>query len=220
MASVTFRCKRGIVANVVLALTLASCASLHATLTNMTNVDPLSLSPPQRAGYETAQSFVDQTARLYEISKMSVRVRPLRLGRAAIYEDGQLVLDPSYLTRVTDVVLAHEMGHALLGHTIPFWNPKSVIPELPRYEMEANAKAVEILVRVRGLDEREAFKSVYAALYAVHRAQIAGTLFSYGWHAPACLEIADLVQRFPAHRDWASRLDCADGKTTLKPSRR
>jgi len=69
---------------------------------------------------------------------------------------------------------------------------------------EANAKAVEILVRVKGWPERAALHSVHVWLLALHRG---GRPPSSG-QPSACDQIVELQARFPEHREWTAELSC------------
>ncbi len=76
-------------------------------------------------------------------------------------------------------------------------------------ELDANAKAVEILVRVRGYREEQALSLLYDHLLSFNRA-VAGhrTVIPWG-HRPPCDELVDLLGRFRAHRAWTEGLECS-----------
>jgi hypothetical protein len=105
------------------------------------------------------------------------------------------------------------LGHWLLNHdtalsrtferpmTLGEWS-RMVEP----LEKDANAKAVEVLVRVRGYPEATALRLVYVHLEAAHRRGMA--LLG---HASACEEIRDLLGRFPQHRSLTRSWTCAPG---------
>ena len=102
--------------------------------------------------------------------------------------------------------MAHELGHHLLGHdqrgrafddrpvTLADW-ARTQEPK----ELDANAKAVEILVRVKGWGESSALRVMLDFLSAGAKAQARGGLLAPG-HPPACAEIPDLAKRFPAQQ--------------------
>jgi hypothetical protein len=73
-------------------------------------------------------------------------------------------------------------------------------------EKDANAKAVEILVRVREYPEPMALRLVYRHLESSHRdgVELLG-------HATPCEEIGDLLRRFPQHRSVTGSWTCAPG---------
>jgi hypothetical protein len=90
-----------------------------------------------------------------------------------------------------DALVAHELGHWLLNHDAAldrtFQRPLT-LSEWSRLvqplERDANAKAVEVLVRVRGYPEPTALRLVYLLLEASHRRglQLLG-------HAAPCEEL-------------------------------
>ncbi len=73
--------------------------------------------------------------------------------------------------------------------------------------MAANAQAVEILIRVRQMDELQALRVFYGYLLNVHRSQ-ASRRPTPG-HTYACEEIADLLRRYPQHQETTRVWECA-----------
>src|SRR5438034_3960702 len=70
-----------------------------------------------------------------------------------------------------------------------------------------NAQAVEILVRVRRVDELQALTAFHGYLLSVHRSQASRGVLP--GHASACQEIADLVRRYPKHETVTRTWECA-----------
>lgn len=103
-----------------------------------------------------------------------------------------------------DKVVAHELAHYILGHEYGTLR----MEESYRREMEANALAVEIFVRVKGWREEQAIRAVYGHLLAAHRGVLRGVPVTRG-HLPPCQEAADLLGRFPRHAAWTGLLECA-----------
>ena len=99
--------------------------------------------------------------------------------------------------RVQAAIFAHEHGHYVLEHR----------SSSPQVEMEANAQAVEILVRVRRVDELQALTAFHGYLLSVHRSQASRGVLP--GHASACQEIADLVRRYPKHETVTRTWECA-----------
>ena len=110
-----------------------------------------------------------------------------------------------------DAIVAHELAHYVLGHDALMRSLTLADLERERQEreMEANAKAVEILVRAGGLAEERALKTVYLYLLGVHWALERYPRMDLVGHKPPCEEIADLLGRFPQQRPWAATLECA-----------
>lgn len=73
--------------------------------------------------------------------------------------------------------------------------------------MDANAKGVEILSRVRSWSERTAVITFLEFLSRVAAAERRGDPRLIG-HASACEEITDLRARFPAHAEVTARHAC------------
>src|SRR5437762_12247058 len=95
------------------------------------------------------------------------------------------------------LLFAHELGHYVLEHR----------SSSPQVEMEANAQAVEILVRARRVDELQALTAFHGYLLSVHRSQASRGVLP--GHASACQEIADLVRRYPKHETVTRTWECA-----------
>lgn len=167
-------------------------------------VGPL-LTADQQQGLAAATDFAEATGRLYGTGRIPV-VAGQTSGFGALWRNGTVLITPRALTADwRDALLAHELGHAVLGHGTgsapgfagdapPGAPPRPLVPQ----ELEANAKAVEILTRVKGWSERRSLRAVYWWLLGQHREQQAGRPVVPG-HLPACAEIRDLLARFPQH---------------------
>jgi hypothetical protein len=163
------------------------------------------LTADQQRGLAGAIDFAEATSRLYGVRRIPV-VAGQTSGFGAVWRNGTVVVAPRALTADWhDALLAHELGHAVLGHGAgtapgfagdapPGTPPRPLVPQ----ELEANAKAVEILTRVKGWSERRSLRAVYWWLLGQHREQQAGRPIVPG-HLPACAEIRDLLARFPQH---------------------
>jgi hypothetical protein len=175
-------------------VTLAGCATPRPALT-----------PDQQQGLAWAIDFADSTSRLYGMGRIPV-VAGQAPGFGALWRNGTVHVVPRALTEDwRDALLAHELGHAVLGHGAGA-SPGS-FDDAPRAtgdrrmvpkELDANAKAVEILTRVRGWSERRSLRAVYWWLLGQHREEQTGRPVPPG-HLPACAEIHDLLRRFPRH---------------------
>jgi hypothetical protein len=75
--------------------------------------------------------------------------------------------------------------------------------------LDANARAVDILVQVKGMSEQGALDEMYASLLRVHRAALAsGRRPEPGSVAP-CDAIGDLLRRYPGSKEWFAGRECA-----------
>lgn len=180
---------------------VAGCATPRPALTSY-----------QQQGLAWAIDFADTTSRLYGMERIPV-IAGQTPGFGALWRNGTVHVVPRALTADwRDALLAHELGHAVLGHGTgasagSFDEPpratgdRQMVPQ----ELDANAKAVEILTRVKGWSERRSLRAVYWWLLGQHREQQAGRPVPPG-HLPACEEIQDLLGRFPQHtavtRSW------------------
>ncbi len=159
----------------------------------------VSLTPAQEETVADVQRFADATAAAYRLMRIPVTIQaPTNLGIGGVYRQGNFylnanMLDSAHLT----TVVAHELAHYVLGH-----EPTSGVSlaELVKAqevrELDANAKAVEIMVRVKGMSQPQAVRTIVVFLRSVQRAQNRGQPSATG-HRPPAEEIADLLARFP-----------------------
>ena len=162
----------------------------------------VSLTTQQQQRLDDIQQFADRTTAVYGLPSVRITVqRATNLNIGGVYRQGNIflnvrMLDSPGLTKL----VAHELGHYVLGHD-------SIIPQAAsqseweraqqQRELDANAKAVEILVRAQGLTENAALQTVIDALRRAQDAQTRGAPLTPG-HLPASAELADLLVRFPA----------------------
>jgi hypothetical protein len=172
------------------------------------------LTADQQQGLAWAIEFADATSRLYGTGRIPV-VAGQTPGFGALWRNGTVHVVPGALTADwRDALLAHELGHAVLGHGTGA-SPGSfdgapsgrgdrrMVPK----ELDANAKAVEILTRVKGWSERRSLRAVYWWLLGQHREEQAGRPVPPG-HLPACEEIQNLLGRFPQHAGFTRFWGC------------
>lgn len=161
----------------------------------------VSLTPQERERVAEIQSFADRTTALYGFPSVRISVQAeTNLNIGAAYRQGNVfvnarMLSSSHLTKT----IAHELGHYVLGHDSVIRQASSQA-EYQRIqeqrELDANAKAVEILVRVQGLGQKEAVRLIAEGLRRAQAAQERGAPLTPG-HLPASAELADLLARFP-----------------------
>jgi uncharacterized protein YoaH (UPF0181 family) len=162
----------------------------------------VSLTPNQEQKLAEMQSFADRTTAIYRVPSVRISVQSAtNLNIGAVYRQGNVylnvrMLDSPNLTKT----MAHELGHYVLGHD-------SIIPQAvsmadyqraqEQRELDANAKAVEILMRAQGLSQSDAVRAVADALRRSRDAQERNGLPLTPGHLPASAELADLLARYP-----------------------
>ena len=123
----------------------------------------VSLTPTQKATLTDIQRFADATAAAYGLMRIPVSVQPgTNLGIGGTYRQGNFYLNANTLNsgHLTALV-AHELGHYVLRH-----EPTSGVSmaELLKAqelrELDANAQAVEILVRAKGMTQPQAVRTM------------------------------------------------------------
>ena len=174
-----------------------------------------SMSPAQNKSLDEVRAFADDTARLYGLPQIHVLVShnpdsPVGSYRRGFFAVNQLVLRSEF----RDAIVAHELAHYVLGHdaALAASTPEARLAERQQRELDANAKSVEILVRVRGVPEDQALRMAYSYLLNVHRRLQRSPGEDLLGHRPPCEEIADLLARYPAQLTWTSGLECAPGR--------
>jgi hypothetical protein len=162
-----------------------------------------SLTPQQHDRVVEVQQFADATAAYYKMFRVGVVVEPAtNLGIGARYRQGNFYLNVRMLgSRNLMAVVAHELAHYVLSHDMPVAGASTTefLRAQEFRELEANAKAVEILVRVKGMSERDAVQMMINHLRGAQSLQERGGALAPG-HRPPAEEIADLLARYPGSR--------------------
>jgi hypothetical protein len=173
------------------------------------------LTPAQDRSLDEVRAFADATARRYGLPAIHVLVShnpnsPVGAYRRGFFAVNRLVLGSEF----RDAIVAHELAHYVLGHDAPLTGatPESRLREREQRELEANAKSVEILARVKPVPEDQALRLAYEYLLNVHRRLQRSAGEDLLGHRPPCDEIADLLGRFPQQLAWTARLECAPAR--------
>lgn len=166
------------------------------------------LTPEQDAGLREIREMIRGTVRVYGLSSTVDVVVASWVGSTslaalaeagAVYGDGRLYLAPALLgSRHRDALVAVGLGFYLV-------NRPSRARDLPEFERErqqrlldANAKAVEVLTRVKGWPEQASVQAVSEWLRGQRRDA----------------EVRELLDRFPQHRDAVAGRDPAASQPT------
>ena len=125
------------------------------------------------------------------------------LGIGGRYRQGNFYLNIRMLgSQNLTALVAHELAHYVLGHDTPVSGSSTA--EFQRAqelrELDANAKAVEILMRAKGMSRTEAVGTIITHLRAAQRAVDRGGPITPGHRTPAA-EIADLLAQALAGRE-------------------
>jgi hypothetical protein len=167
----------------------------------------VTLTPVQRDAVVDVQRFADATTTSYKMASVRLTIEPgTNLGIGGHYRQGNFYLNETQLNSGSlTALVAHELAHYVLGHDAPLTGAATTSEYLrmqEQRELDANAKAVEILVRAKGLSERQALMTMVVKLRAVQAHQARGNPNAPG-HRPPAEELSDLLARFP-HIDIAA----------------
>jgi len=176
------------------------------------------MTPAQNRSLDEVRAFADDTARIYGLPQIHVLVShnpesPVGSYRRGFFAVNELVLRSEF----RDAIVAHELAHYVLGHDAALTGatPEARLLERQQRELDANAKSVEILTRVRGVPEDQALRLAYSYLLNVHRRLERSPGEDLLGHRPPCEEIADLLARYPAQLTWTASLECAPRRAAV-----
>lgn len=167
------------------------------------------MTSDQRAIAAASQRLADRISELYQVSPVNVLVEPLAPGQGALIRGtGVMALSLETLNfpeMIRDAYLAHEMGHWILGHV----DGRTVgASESVRRqnEIDADIKAVEILMRAKSLSQTRAFAAVYAQQMASKQTLDEGKTVPLGSHPDPCRKMSALLAAYPAEQPFVDRL--------------
>jgi hypothetical protein len=190
----------------VLALSVAGCAGLG-------------LTEQQSGRLKEAQDIADRTTKLYGMPGVTVFVNEgLSPNASAGYAPSHrwILLRRSTLEDSSFIpVLAHELGHVTLGHSQtvdrgvdgrPLKTMADYRRALQQRELDANARGVEIMVRVMKKTEPDAVMAVASFLVGANASREGRAVGLPQAHMHPCDQLMDLVIRFPG--DWTREVKC------------
>jgi len=166
------------------------------------------LTPEQDAGLREVREMIRETVRVYGLASTvdvvvaswvgSTSLAALA-GAGVVYGDGRLYLAPAVLgSRHRDPVVAVGLGFHLVNRPSRARDLAEFERERQQRLLDANAKAVEILTRVKGWPEQASVQAVSEWLREQRRDP----------------EVRELLGRFPQHRDAVAGRDPAASQPT------
>jgi hypothetical protein len=198
-------------------LVLALLAIAPETPVAAQSAVPAKLTPEQERGLEEARRFVREFHRVYKpLYSLGVAVAPWvgardlsqMAGVGVVYNlaAGKLYVSPALLTApYRDLLLAIPLAHHVLRRPSTATSLAELEREQRQQRLDANAKAVEVLTRARGMAESDAFAQLAGFLAA---RQTAPPAPGRGPAVSACEQLRDLQARFPQYQATASAPDC------------
>jgi hypothetical protein len=175
------------------------------------------LTPEQERGLEDARRFVREFHRVYKplysvdvavASWVGTRELAQMTGVGVVYNlaAGKIYVSPSLLTApYRDLLLSITLAHHVLRRPSAAGSLAELEREQRQQRLDANAKAVEVLTRARGLTEQAAFTQLAGFLAAMHQAPPTP---GRPPGVPPCDQLRDLVARFPQYQSAVSVPDC------------
>jgi hypothetical protein len=179
------------------------------------------LSAEEEVSLQEIRDFVRAAARRYRmVAPLEVSVAswvgsgslPQYANTSAVYASGYLYVHRRVLRASNrDLVIAKAIAYEMLR--VP--SKATTLAERERERgaltLDSNARAVDVLVQVKGVSEEAAVGEMYAWLLAIHRgAGIAGRPRPAGAVTP-CDQIADLLERYPAVKARYADRQCVAG---------
>jgi hypothetical protein len=185
----------------------------------VTAQDPGPLSTEEEASLREIQDFVRATAQRYRM------VAPLQVsiaswvgnpslsqyaGSPAVYTRGTLFLNRRLLRASNrDLVIATALAYEMLRGPGTATTLADRERERAQLALESNARAVDILVQVKGMSEEAALDQMYAWLLGIHHAALASGRPPRPGSPPPCGAIGDLLRRYPDSRERFAGRECA-----------
>jgi hypothetical protein len=194
-----------------------ACLAAMPSVTSAQSTDVL--APDEEMSLQQIRDFVGATAQRYRmISPLVVSVAswvgnpslPQFASSPAVKSGNQLYLNRRLLLASNrDVVIATALAYEMLRGPGQASSLADRERERAQMMLDANARAVDILVRVKGMSEAAALEQVYASLLGLHRAAIASARPPEPGAVRPCDAIGDLLRRYPDSRASFAGRECA-----------
>jgi hypothetical protein len=177
------------------------------------------LTAEEEISVDEIGEFVRSTAQRYRmVAPLAVSIvpwvgnpsLPQYASSPAVYVRGALFLNRRLLRASNrDLVIATALAYEILRTPETATSLAARDRLRTQLALDGNAKAVEILVEVKGLSEEAALERMYESLLAQHRAAVTSGLPTPPGQPPPCEAIADLRRRYPASRERFAGRECA-----------
>jgi hypothetical protein len=177
------------------------------------------LNADEEASLESVRNFVRATAERYRmISTLDVSVAswvgnpslPQYASSPAVKTGNQLFLNRRLLKASNrDLVIATALAYEMLrgpGHATTLADRQR---ERAQLVLEGYAKAVDILIQVKGMSEREALDQMYAWLLGMHHTAVASSRPPEPGSVKPCDAIGELLRRYPGSKESFTGRECA-----------
>jgi hypothetical protein len=179
------------------------------------------LSAEEDASLGEIRDFARAAARRYRmVAPLEVAVAPWvgsgslpqYASTSAVYASGYLYVHRRVLRASNrDLVIAKAIAHEMLRAPTQATTLAERERERGALTLHSNARAVDILVEVKGVPEEAAVDQMYAWLLAMHRAAGPGGRPPPSGSVTPCDQIVDLLQRYPAVKERYAGRECAAG---------
>src|SRR5262245_51165975 len=177
------------------------------------------LSAMEEASLQEIREFARLTAERYRMvaplensvaSWVGNPSLPQYASSPAVYTGGRLFLSRRLLTASNrDLVIATAMAYEMFRGSLKAATVVERERERAQMRLDANARAVDIMMRVKDMPEREALDQMYAWLLGMHRAALASGRPPAPGNFRPCDAIGDLLRRYPDAKEWFAGRECA-----------
>jgi hypothetical protein len=177
------------------------------------------LAPDEEASLQQIRDFVRAAAQRYRmVAPLEVSVAswvgnpslPQYAASPAVYTRGGLHLNRRLLRASNrDLVIATALAYEMLRGPEKATTLAEHQRERAQMMLDANARAVDILIQVKEMPELTALGQMYGWLLGMHRAAIAAGHPPEPGRVLPCAAIADLLRRYPGARESFAGRECA-----------
>jgi len=198
------------------AIALACLATMSFTVSAE---DTAPLAPDEEESLQQIQDFVQGTAQRYHmVGTLQVSVAPWVGNPAlpqyastpAVKTGNQLFLNRRLLRASNrDLVIATALAYEMLRGPGQAASVADRQREQTQMVLDGNARAVDILIQVKGMSEQQALEQMYAWLLGMQRAAAASGRPPEPGSVRPCDAIGDLLRRYPDSMERFAGRECA-----------